>query len=72
MSRVVILTDDPVYPSERAQHDPVRRVTETVADSDGNIGDPFRIVDTLGRMRDRGAITEEMCAAGCAGRAMSG
>lgn len=36
MSHTVILTDDPIYPLERAQHDPVRRMTATVADSDGN------------------------------------
>lgn len=49
---------------ERAQHDPIERVGHQILDAHGNIGSPFRVVDTLAIMERRGTISAAMHLAG--------
>lgn len=56
---------DVVAPTpERAQHDPVERMGKQILDADGNIGNPFRVVDIVLIMLRRQTITEQMAVAG--------
>lgn len=49
---------------ERAQHDPVDALDQTIADDLGNISRPWRVRDILMSLEVRGAITAEMRQAG--------
>ena len=55
---------DACLPAERFQHGRVTRAAETVQDTDGGIGFPWRAEGTLGRLQRKGEISPTQLLAG--------
>lgn len=49
-----------IPPAERAQHDPVERLPQAIADDEGRPADPYRVVTLLMRMERNGEIDADM------------